>query len=79
MSRQPTVSSEQRRVLALLRELIAALDKRVPQLQRDGESQIALDAARLKEHARARITAIENSIAPLHESGIPCLPDSIVR
>lgn len=56
-------SDEQRRVLADLRELIVALDKRVPQLHQAGEQQIAVDAALLKERAEARIAALESALA----------------
>lgn len=42
-----------------LRELIAALDRRVPRLERQGETAIARDAARLRDEAIARITQLE--------------------
>ena len=45
-------------VRALL-ELIAALDRRVPQAQRAGEASIARDAAALKARALNRITELE--------------------
>ena len=46
-------------VLDDLRELVAALDRRVPRLERIGERAIARDAARLKEEAMRRIAALE--------------------
>jgi hypothetical protein len=44
-----------------LRELIAALDKRVPRLERAGEVEIARDAAALREDALARIAELEKA------------------
>jgi hypothetical protein len=42
-----------------LRELIAALDSRVPQLEREGETRIADEAAALKESAVRRLAQLE--------------------
>jgi hypothetical protein len=42
-----------------LRELIAALDRRVPQVQRAGEITIARDAAALRARAVKRLEALE--------------------
>jgi hypothetical protein len=42
-----------------LLELIAALDRRVPQVQRAGETSIARDAAALKARALQRIEELE--------------------
>ena len=42
-----------------LLELIAALDRRVPQVQRAGEVSIAHDAAALKARALRRIEELE--------------------
>ena len=46
-------------VIRRLRELIAALDRRVPQVQRAGEASIARDAAALKARALERIDELE--------------------
>ncbi len=46
-------------VLRELRELIDALDRRVPQVQRAGELAIARDAAALRARAVKRIEEIE--------------------
>lgn len=46
--------------LARLRELIAALDRRVPRVERVGEASIARDAAALKKKALKRIAELEN-------------------
>jgi len=43
-----------------LLELITALDRRVPQVQRAGETAIARDAAALKARALKRIEELEN-------------------
>lgn len=42
-----------------LRELIAALDRRLPRIERAGEVQIARDAAALKKKALQRIAELE--------------------
>lgn len=44
-----------------LRELIAAFDRRVPRLERDGEREIAHDAQALKRAASTRIAELERS------------------
>ena len=46
-----------------LRELIAALDRRVPRLERDGERDIAHDAQALRRAALKRIAELERSPA----------------
>ena len=44
-----------------LRELIAALDRRVPQVQRAGEVSIARDAAALRARALKRLEELEGA------------------
>lgn len=51
--------SNRNRLVRELRELIAALDRRVPHIEREGEVQIALDAAALRARAVARLAALE--------------------
>jgi len=51
--------AERTRALRRLRELIAALDRRVPNIERIGEVAIARDAATLKKRALDRIAQIE--------------------
>src|SRR5687768_558259 len=55
-----SVSASDRSVLDDLRELVAALDRRVPHLDRKGERDIARDAAALRAEAMNRIREIEN-------------------
>jgi hypothetical protein len=45
-----------------LRELIAALDKRQPQIERVGEADIARDAAALKKKALQRLTELQGDV-----------------
>jgi len=45
--------------VATLRELIAALDRRVPRLERASEPHIARDAAALRDLALERIAELE--------------------
>ena len=49
-------------VVRELLELIAALDRRVPQVQRAGEASIARDAAVLKARALKRIEELEREL-----------------
>ena len=49
------------RAIRQLNELIAALDRRVPQVQRAGEAKIARDAAALKARALKRIEELERA------------------
>jgi hypothetical protein len=44
-----------------LTELIAALDRRLPQVERAGEAAIARDAAALRARAAERLAAITNT------------------
>jgi hypothetical protein len=44
-----------------LRQLIEALDRRVPHIERAGEAKIARDAAELMKQARKRLKALEES------------------
>ena len=44
-----------------LRELVAALDRRVPHIEREGERDIARDAQRLRRDALKRIADLERS------------------
>lgn len=46
-----------------LEELIAALDRRMPQVQRAGEMSIAREAATLKARALKRIEELERETA----------------
>jgi hypothetical protein len=50
-----------RGMIDYLRELIKALDRRVPRLERTGEVDIARDAALLKEKALRRIAKLQKS------------------
>ena len=53
-----------KQMLADLYELISALDRRVPRLERSGELKIAHDAADLRERAISLIRKIEGK-APM--------------
>ena len=52
-------TSQAREMLSDLYQLIEALDRRVPRLERIGEAQIAHDAADLRERALSLIQRIE--------------------
>ena len=47
-----------------LLELVAALDRRVPRLEREGERDIARDAQGLRRAALKRIAELERSLSP---------------
>ena len=49
------------RIVAALRELIGALDRRVPHVERSGEIRIARDAAMLRRDAVLRIEAVKHA------------------
>ena len=53
--------TDRNRVIAALKELIAALDRRVPQVKRVGEARIAEEAATLRRDAVARISELEGT------------------
>ena len=55
-------SAERTRALRRLRELITALDLRVPHIERAGETAIARDAAALRKQALARIAQLEKRV-----------------
>jgi len=55
---KPT-TEDRKRALRHLRELIAAIDRRVPQIERDGEITIARDAAALRRKAVQRTEELE--------------------
>jgi hypothetical protein len=50
-----------------LHELIAALDRRVPQVERAGEVSIAREAAALKTRALKRLEELEREAAPTEQ------------
>jgi hypothetical protein len=57
-----TTTSDQT-VVRNLRELIAALDRRVPHLERDGEQSIARDAQELRRAALQRLCELERPVS----------------
>jgi hypothetical protein len=54
-----TTDASRERVIRHLRELIGALDARVPHIEREGEMQIARAAAALKRKALERLAELE--------------------
>jgi hypothetical protein len=62
---EPTTPAQTQRDQAVreLRELIAALDRRVPHMERAGEVSIARAAAALKSEALQRIQELERGDA----------------
>ncbi len=50
--------------LRILHELIAALDQRLPHVERAGEATIAREAAALRATAIERITELERELEP---------------
>jgi hypothetical protein len=57
--RWPAMAVTPAQAIRELRELIAALDRRVPQVERAGEAAVARDAAALKSLALIRIEELE--------------------
>jgi len=54
----PSVSAG---IMAALRELIDALDRRVPRIERTGEIRIAREAATLRSDAQKRLAELEHA------------------
>ena len=50
---------DQSMLIRHLRELIEAVDRRVPHFEREGEDEIAREAAALKQRAQERISELE--------------------
>lgn len=48
--------------IRILQELIAALDRRLPQIHHAGEESIARDAAALKVSALERVARLEHKV-----------------
>jgi hypothetical protein len=56
-----TDDAERQRAIRHLRQLIDALNRRVPHIERAGEAAIARDAAELMKQALKRLKALEKS------------------
>lgn len=54
-----------------LLELVAALDRRVPTLDREGECDIARDAQALRRAALKRVAELERTLGPAPSSAAP--------
>ena len=61
MSVVPTPPGVTHALIENLRELVVALDRRVPQLERAGETAIARDALHLRDEAVARLATLEKA------------------
>jgi hypothetical protein len=59
VDRKPGAGTDGRPMIDELRELIQALDRRVPQFERRGETEIVRDAEALKHKALERIANLE--------------------
>jgi hypothetical protein len=57
------------RMIEDLRELVTALDRRVPHLERTGEIAIARDAAALRKTAVERIACLEDALSRSRTKG----------
>ena len=60
MQQPATAESE---LIQTLQELVQALDRRIPQVERSGETKIAADARRLRAEASARIALLQDRAA----------------
>jgi hypothetical protein len=56
---QITIEIGHERLIEQLRELVAALDRRVPHLEREGETQITDEAAALRQKAIDRLAQLQ--------------------
>ena len=62
-TRETAARARTTRTIRKLYELIAALDRRVPQVERSGEASIARAAGVLKAEATKRIADLERELA----------------
>jgi hypothetical protein len=60
----PSMTVSNMELTRALVELIAALDRRVPQVERVGEASIARDADDLRQKARKRLAELEADAVP---------------
>ncbi|MGE0451398.1 MAG: hypothetical protein AB7Q29_17635 [Vicinamibacterales bacterium] len=60
---RPGDTSRPTRILAALRELVGALDRRASQTERPGELQIASDAQQLRREAVAQIEELTETVS----------------
>ena len=60
------IASTPARVLAALKELVGALDRRVPHTERPGEQLIAADSRKLRSEAVARIEDLARAASDNH-------------
>jgi hypothetical protein len=63
--------------IRVLQELIAALDRRVPQMHDVGESSIARESAALKVSALERVAALEHKVASDDGAASACVTTSV--
>ena len=63
MARRAGNNESRRQVIRELNELIAALDRRVPHVERSGEMSIARAAGALRDEAVKRIADLEREMA----------------
>jgi hypothetical protein len=66
MSARNGIESDRTRKLRHLHELIAALDRRVPRVERIGETEIARQGRALREKALQRIAELEATLDTSH-------------
>jgi len=66
MQRSATAVSEP---LCALQDIVEALDRRIPKVERAGEARIAADAERLRASAIQRIAALRNDISAWEGEG----------
>ena len=63
MTRPPDLVQPATDTIGMLRDLVDALDRRVPHVERVGETQIALEAAALRQAALTRIEELTRTRA----------------
>lgn len=62
-NRRKATQKGRRTLIDRLRELVAALDRRIPHIERESEQGIARDSAVLKKEAQGRIAQLERLCA----------------
>jgi predicted phage gp36 major capsid-like protein len=73
-ARRPSMVTTRNELRRELEELIAALERRVPHIERAGEEAIARDAEALRQEALRRIATLDEELRASKEGQTPATP-----
>jgi hypothetical protein len=69
VQKKGTAGMSRKTAIRRSRELIAALDRRVPRAGATGEIRIAAESAALRQEAETRIESLETNVVPEAQTG----------